>query len=370
LVAATVGVVTGPVAGQAMAAPVATHGAQHTKKKSKVKVVFAKPRLAGAHIVLSGRTSPRTTVRIQVRRAAGWRPLGHTKADGVGRFSMTAQRPAGAQVLRATVAGHVSPTQKVVPPSDACGVRPVKADGTLWSCSFVDNFDGTSLDSSKWTPQQLAGNGGDLCYASSDQTISVSGGALHLAVVPTGDGTECPARPDGSRASYAGASVTTWHQFGQQYGRFEARIRNPATTRPGIHDAFWLWPDTRTTSDADWPNTGEIDVMENYTSQASLDIPFLHYSADSGGAVQGLNTTYSATATPGAWHTYDLTWTADKLQIAVDGKTILTNTAGASSFRKAFIVDLTQILGNGTDAYNGKVALPSTMDVDYVKVWK
>jgi beta-glucanase (GH16 family) len=262
-----------------------------------------------------------------------------------------------------------SPGRFVIPPSDACGVQPVKADGSLWTCSFSDYFNGTSLGSS-WVPQQDPGNGADLCYASSPQTISVSGGALHLAAVRTGTGTECPPRADGTRATYAASSVSTWNTFGQQYGRFEARIRTPADNTPGVHAGFWLWPDTRTASDANWPTTGEIDIAEIYSFRSDLALPFLHYSADAQGPVDGLNTSHLGAITPGAWHTYALTWSADRLQISVDGRTILTNTSGAASFRKAFIVCLTQLLGTGTNAWTAATPLPASVDVDYVKVWK
>jgi beta-glucanase (GH16 family) len=144
----------------------------------------------------------------------------------------------------------------------------------------------------------------------------------------------------------------------------------PVVNGPGLHSAFWLWPDTRTGSDADWPRTGEIDIAELYSGYPNLVVPFLHYADDALGPVQGLNTTTKATSQRGVWHTYTLTWSADRLDIAVDGTTILSNTAGAATFRKAFILNLSQLLGSGLNAWDGKVALPSSMEVDYVKVWK
>ena len=35
---------------------------------------------------------------------------------------------------------------------DACGTQPLKADGTPWQCTFVDDFSGTTLDRTKWLP--------------------------------------------------------------------------------------------------------------------------------------------------------------------------------------------------------------------------
>ena len=36
------------------------------------------------------------------------------------------------------------------PAGDACGPRQAKAGGGTWSCTFVDNFDGTTLNRAKW----------------------------------------------------------------------------------------------------------------------------------------------------------------------------------------------------------------------------
>lgn len=334
------------------------------------RVVLGAPVVRATHVLLTGRAKPRSLVHLQALSGHRWRLLRTVRATSTGRFRATTRRPSGSQIVRASAAGAISPVRTVVLPSDACGVRPVKADGSYWQCTFTDGFAGTALDTRWWVPQQYAGNGGDLCYASSPQTIAVSGGALHLSAVRTGNGTDCPPRADGSRAGYATGSVTTWHTFGQQYGRFQARMRTPADNTPGLHAGFWLWPDTRTTSDADWPTTGEIDIAEIYSFRSDLVIPFLHYSADSLGPVTGLNTSYTGTITPGAWHTYTLTWTPDRLVIDVDGRTILTNSSGAASFRKAFILCLTQLLGTGANAFSPATPIPSSFDVDYVKVWK
>jgi beta-glucanase (GH16 family) len=254
---------------------------------------------------------------------------------------------------------------------DACGAKVTKATGGYWSCTLAENFSATTLNTKVWTGITQPGSG-ELCALARPETIALASGVLRLSAVKTADhGLECPVRPDGTRGSYAGSWLSTYYRWGQQYGRFEARIRSQAATAPGLHEAFWLWPDVRYTSDRPWPASGEIDIAETFSSHPDLAVPFLHYTADdNGGSVPGLNTAFDCYAPRGQWHTYVLEWTADKLTILVDGKTCLVNTDGASSFRKPFIINLTQTLGGGPNLYDGRVPLPATMEVDYVKVWK
>src|SRR5690349_17890924 len=67
--------------------------------------------------------------------------------------------------------------------SDACGTVTLKPDGSPWTCSYVDNFDGRSLDPTKWITQQTALTGfrsGSTCFTTSDKNIQVFKGELSL----------------------------------------------------------------------------------------------------------------------------------------------------------------------------------------------
>jgi hypothetical protein len=64
---------------------------------------------------------------------------------------------------------------------DECGVRPVKPDGTRWSCTFSEDFDGAALDRDVWTPQRSRPAGADgvfACYTDRPENIAVAGGSL------------------------------------------------------------------------------------------------------------------------------------------------------------------------------------------------
>jgi beta-glucanase (GH16 family) len=256
--------------------------------------------------------------------------------------------------------------------TDACGVQPLKADGTRWHCTFSDDFAGSALDRTRWVPQTVFTTGGTAahaCYLDSPSTIAVAGGSLNLTVRKLSRSVSCMVNGIRFTTRYVAGMVSTYHLFSQQYGRFEARIRNRSTTAPGLHEAFWLWPDDQVESDAVWPASGEIDVSETYSVYPKLSIPFLHYSADSGGSQPGVNTAYDCTAYRGEWNTYTLEWTPSRIEILVNGRSCLVNTSGDPAFRKPYIVALTAGLGAGKNALTWKTPLPATMSIDYVRAW-
>jgi len=207
------------------------------------------------------------------------------------------------------------------------------------------------------------------CYLDDPSVISVANGSLNLTLRKVATPVSCTFGGLTGPTNYVAGSVMTYRLFSQQYGRFEARIKNTATTYPGLQETFWLWPDDRYSTGL-WPYAGEIDVAETYSSYPTLVIPYLHYSADAWGPINGLNTAWTCGAARGVWNTYTLEWTASKIQIFVNGKSCLVNTSGDSAFQKPYIIALTQLMGAAGNVYDGRAPLPATTSVDYVRVWK
>jgi len=348
-------------------------------------------------VTVSGRTATaRTKVRFDRRVGTRWVLVKQTRArhhryattltvaaGTSATFRATSNRRSRTFVVRMpaaiTTPTSTSPAtvtaEAAKPPTlyDACGARPRKADGTPWSCTFHDDFDGTKLDRTQWVPQRAFITGdqtaGYACYVDDPDNISVGGGVLNLTVRKEATAQPCGSATSTVTSPYTAGAVSTYHLFSQQYGRFEARIRNTATSAAGLHEAFWLWPDDRVPSTVKWPDAGEIDISETYSQYDNLSIPYLHYYADAGGPQPSVNTAWNCAADRGVWNTYTLEWTPTKLTILVNGKTCLTNTSGDPAFQKPYIVALTQALGNGTNTMSASTPVPATMSIDYVRVW-
>jgi beta-glucanase (GH16 family) len=259
--------------------------------------------------------------------------------------------------------------------TDACGLQPVKADGTPWVCTFDDEFNGTALDRTKWVPQTSDFTTGTArthaCYVDDPANISVGGGNLNLTVRRLAQAVPCRSNPSMAPSPYTSGSVSTYHLFSQQYGRFEASIKVAATRSAGLQETFWLWPDDRVASGTTWPAAGEIDIVETYSSYPDLGIPFLHYTAwDNWGPVPGMNTAWNCGAARGVFNTWTLEWTPTQLKIMVNGRTCLVNNSGNSAFKKPYIAAFTQALGAEGNEFDGRAPMPATMNVDYLRVWK
>ena len=347
--------------------------AQPSDAQSAARVGKPTAHRDGTVVVVRGRVSGHAkSVKIQKRVGKYWVTARRVKVVG-GAYS--ARVPAIARTsttLRAVTTTATSAAVVVrASRSDSCGSRPAKADGSLWSCSFVDDFSGTSLDNSRWTAQTQFASGvqaAHACYVDDPSVINVSGGTLNLTVRKVATPVTCSFGGLSGPTNYIGGSVFTYRLFSQQYGRFEVRMKNTASSSQGLHEAFWMWPDDRYSTGI-WPMSGEIDVAELYSYYPNLMIPFLHYGYGMP-VTPGTNTAWDCAAQRGVYNTYTLTWSANRLEIQVNGKTCLVNTSGDGAFQKPYIMALTQALGATGNEYDGRAPIPATMNVDYVKVWK
>ena len=353
----------------------------------RIELTLDRPVAVSATTVrLTGRVPGAQRVVVLQRLLSGeWVYVSRVRV--VNRRYRTLVRASAAPQRYRTVAGRMRSPARTVPAlqagvepapdpalNDACGVPRLKADGSPRACTFVDDFNGSQLDRTKWFPQSnfVTGDpaGAYACYRDHPDNVSVSNGALQLKLRKEPAPVAC-AQSGTAPSVFTAGSVSTYHLFSQAHGRFEARIKNTATTAPGLQEAFWLWPDDRQEGLPTWPAAGEIDIAETYSQYPTLAIPFLHYTFnDNLGPKPGVNTAWNCTAKRGVWTTYAWEWTATRLQIFVNGRSCLVNTSGDPAFQRKYIVALTQLIGVGENSYVASTPLPATMYVDYVRVWE
>ncbi|HJQ05222.1 MAG TPA: glycoside hydrolase family 16 protein [Nocardioides sp.] len=260
------------------------------------------------------------------------------------------------------------------PSGDSCGTTLYKADGSAWSCSFVDNFSGTRLDTTKWTIGETATSGffvGNTCLTANN--VAVGGGELRLTARDTGQSFTCPTAAGGFTTRYTGGHIGTVGHFSQTYGRFEVRSRYPQSSS-GLTANFWMYPDKQTYGA--WPSSGEIDVSEWWSSSPTQVLPTLHYSGSTFAGDSGWGCTV---ADPTTWHTYTLVWQPTQMQFSIDGTTCFTDSwtpnaplVAPQPFDKPFSMLLTMAAGgaSGADAVSASTTFPATYEVDYAKAWK
>ncbi|WP_182481368.1 IPT/TIG domain-containing protein [Nocardioides immobilis] len=299
---------------------------------------------------------------------------------------ITATSPAasdtGARNIRVTTADGEIPAVNAVAdrftytdPPDACGDLLVKDDGSTWTCSFVDDFDGQSLDTTKWGVQQSSITGfrtGETCYVNSPENIAVRNGELLLTARREAQNLACDSTLGSFSTPYTGGMVGTRGKFSQTYGRFEVRAKYPAVTVAGLHGGFWTMP--RTNTYGVWPASGELDIAEWWSNAPTQVLPTLHYTGDSL-ADSGWNCRVS---TPSSYHTYTMEWYPDVVRFFIDGEMCFerswtpTGLIAPQPFDKPFSMILNMGVGSlsGGNKVSADTPLPATYTVDYAKVWR
>jgi beta-glucanase (GH16 family) len=266
------------------------------------------------------------------------------------------------------------------PAGGACGGTPTKPrdGGGTWTCSFDEEFDGTTLNRSIWTPQTTAYTAYTSvlqdCFMDSPNNVRVAGGSLILTTRREPNGFICQVN---GLVSYPSAvtsgMVSTVHSFSQTYGRFEFRARVTGAKQAGLQEALWLWPVDAKRYGSKWPASGEIDVAEWYHSYPDRAIPYVHYNNPDDKQV----TNTECRLEIDKFHTYVLEWTKEMIKISYDGKTCIEDRwspvapqTGRAPFDQPFFIALTQGLGRGGNAFNQMTTpLPASLVVDYVRVY-
>ena len=257
---------------------------------------------------------------------------------------------------------------------DACGEIRTKADGTPWTCTFADNFNGKSLDGANWLVGETAFSGfttGSTCFKAGN--VAVRWGMLRLTTRDEGYTFTCHSPAGSFQTRYTGGHIGTRGRFAQTYGKFEIRARYPRTTA-GVGIGYWLYP-TKLTYGA-WPASGEIDIAEWWSNVPNTTLPSLHYSGSNPSVDSGWSCTV---ATPTSFHTYGVEWSSTEMVFKIDGEECFRRSwtpAWPQVAPRPFDHPFEMVLNAGVDRTTGPNAvtaatvLPATYEVDYVKAWR
>ena len=230
-----------------------------------------------------------------------------------------------------------------------------------------DEFDeGTALDPAHWTHEVKASGwvNNELQNYVNHQTSSgnvvteIQDGSLHIQCFKEGG------------KIYSGR-VYAHVKSGWKYGYFEGRIKLPKGK--GTWPAFWMMPVNYT----GWPDSGEIDIMEEVGYHPNYVSSSLHANAHvHTNNTQVTKEMYCAGA-EGEYHVYAIEWTAEKITTFVDGKVLLTYANRGLGhddwpYDAPFYVILNLAWGGSWGGSQGvdETALPVTMSVDYVRVFQ
>ena len=253
-------------------------------------------------------------------------------------------------------------------------------EAAKWTLSFSDDFDGAALDRSKWSDfnPHFAGRPGSFVFARSN--VAVKDGSLELTARELTDAEKASDLRGFTTEKWATGTVKSRARI--RYGYFEARIRS---MKANVCNAFWLYDplsDNLAKKHAAGDESEEIDIVEMFGKPRD----------------EGLARTYCATLhryltpyteaivnrakaeVPGGsfrqkmpfdfwadYHVYGCKWTESEIVWYVDGEKVFSR-ANDHWKRPLHVMLDCEVIASWAGEPDA-ADLPSTMSVDYVRVW-
>lgn len=279
--------------------------------------------------------------------------------------STAAPTPAAPTTAAPTTTTEVPTTTTIVLP-EPLPVEPPEGFELVWN----DEFDGDSVNLDNWTYDIGGwgwGNGEGQYYTDRPENARLENGLLVIEA-------------DFERfenSYYTSARLKTQGLQAFQYGRIEARIKVPAGK--GTWPAFWMLGESFDNESEDpaanWPNVGEIDIMEYVGREPDLVVGTVHGPgyAGAGGLTRWNRQEFDIAD---EFHTYAIEWDFDGIRWFFDdelyydlGRDDVGNRDWV--FDQPFFIILNLAIGGtlgGTIGFD--LEFPLYLYVDHVRVYQ
>lgn len=233
---------------------------------------------------------------------------------------------------------------------------------TGMSPSFVDEFEGAEIDTTKWAVQEQPRKGA----FNTARALTLKNGILRITTF-TEEGKH-----------YTGF-LTSARKHQQVHGRFEARLR--FSTVPGMWSAFWSMPMTfgksKDPAKADVDGL-ELDIVEHLHKFGGDFDTTIHWGGY-GAPHQRTATKRQKPARPAnqGWHTYGLEWSDAGYRFFYDGAFIwqAPKEVPISDAPQHLIISSEVVDGGWAGkvpegGYGPKATSTAWFEIDWVRAWK
>ena len=306
--------------------------------------VYRSVTIRGRLTTKAGRALSGRTLRLESRPVNGttWTLVTKATTGSTGRVARNV-RPRSDTVYRYRFTGNtryhasVSATRKII--------------GHHYALKFWEPFDGTSLNSSTWTPEMQWGtHTTGLLQVYTRSALDVDSGRLIITAderTPTSD----------DKSAYT-SGVVSAHGPGQysfKYGYIETRARVPRGT--GLWSAVWMLPKD--------PAAGaEIDVMEIRGQYPARNDMTLHFSSEQ------VKSAYYGPDFSAGYHTFAVKWDPSAVVWYCDGveRWRVTNDSQIPDVPMYPIANIQMGGWGGTPTQYTR--FPARLYVDYIKVYQ
>ncbi|WDE14561.1 family 16 glycosylhydrolase [Thalassomonas haliotis] len=279
-----------------------------------------------------------------------------------------------------------------------------------WNLVWSDEFDGNSLDLSKWQHEVNCwggGNGEQQCYTDRVENTVVADGKLNI--IARREDFTGPDNVDGNLGSvttlpYTSARLRTMNQGDWKYGRFEVKAKLPHGQ--GSWSGIWMLPtdwvfggwaasgeidiveavNLKTQSDEEGAAAGELEARVHGTLHYGKAWPENVYSGTEYKLPGGVNPADDYHVYAVEWQEGEIRWYVDDVHYAtqresgwysqyIDNDGDLVNAPGSAPYDQAFHMLLNLAVGgawagNVNDTGIDESAFPQTLAIDYVRVYE
>jgi beta-glucanase (GH16 family) len=235
----------------------------------------------------------------------------------------------------------------------------------IWSDEF-NGPAGMAPDKSKWVHDLGAGGWGNKelqTYTDSTENARMDGrGRLHIRALKSEDGR------------FTSARLKTKGRFEGKYLRVVARMKVPRGQ--GLWPAFWMLG--ATFPEQDWPDCGEIDIMEHIGKEPSTTYGTIHGPGYSGAkAISGKHELPAGQEFNSAFHEYAVEWRPNEISFFADGVRFHTVSPGSIPkgarwvFDRPFFLLLNLAVGGLWPGYpDDSTPFPAVLEVDWIRVYQ
>jgi beta-glucanase (GH16 family) len=244
----------------------------------------------------------------------------------------------------------------------------------VWSDEF-DGPAGASFDRAKWvadTGGNGFGNQEREFYTTRAENVALDGNG-HLVITARAEPLSSIYQCWYGRCLYTSTRLKTSGLFAQTYGRIEARIKIPRGQ--GLWPAFWMLGGN--IGSVGWPQSGEIDIMENIGREPAVAHGTLHGPGYSGAGGIGRADTLSSGAYADDFHVFAVEWRPNEIRWYVDGRQYHRMTPADLPSGTKWVYDhpffllLNVAVGGGWPGDpDASSTFPQQMFVDYVRVYR
>jgi len=234
---------------------------------------------------------------------------------------------------------------------------------------WQDEFEKTSLDDKKWSPQigdgcdiNLCGWGNNELQWYQSENVELSNGKLKIIAKEEKVGGK----------PYSSARIRSIEKGDWKYGRMEASIKLP--TGKGIWPAFWMLPTHQ--KYGGWPQSGEIDIVELVGHEPDKVHGTIHYGKPWPNNAYSPKTYQLHEGTfHDQFHKFAVEWEAGEIRWLLDDylystKQVEDIAPNAWPFDQDFhLIFNLAVGGHWPGAPDTTTSFPQTMEVEYVRVY-